>query len=490
MHLGGLRTALFNLFLAKRHGGKVIMRLEDTDRTRYNEQAEKQLETTLNWAGIEFDESPAKGGDFGPYVQSERLGIYTKYATRLMEAGHAYRCYCSADELEIQRKIQSESKGRAMYNRKCLHLPDKIKAELLESGAPHVIRMKVPEGHTVVSDAVYGDVHFENANIDDQVLVKVDGYPTYHLAVVVDDTLMKISHVLRGEEWLASTPKHLILYDMIGVPAPVFAHLPLLLKADRTKLSKRHNDAFVEYYKEKGYLPAALCHFVSMLGWAPQDSEMEIWSLDDLSHEFSFDGVNRSGSIVDEDKLNYINRQHMIRVCGESKLAPTSEMKALISCLRETVEKNVENKRLALCDNEEKLLNNQRLQAIINIFQDRAAVVSEIPESAAYLFAQPSYDSKPIQKWGKKVWKPEIAQTLRDKFEQLTKQEFAKDETLATIIEDVSAAHNTTGGAVMQLLRYTITGSKMGGSVAQTASVLGKDEVLRRFDQAITITGT
>eukprot|EP01134_Creolimax_fragrantissima_P003623 CFRG3623T1 len=484
MHLGGLRTALFNLFFARRHGGKIIMRIEDTDRIRYDKESESSLESILGWAGIQFDESPLQGGKFGPYIQSQRQHIYKQYASDLLQAGHAYRCYCSPTDLEIQRQIQND-KGRSMYNRKCLDLSEQKKQELLDSNQPHVVRMRVPSGKTIVRDAVYGDVEFDNKTIDDQVLMKADGYPTYHLANVIDDSLMKISHVLRGEEWLASTPKHVILYDMIGQPAPTFAHLPLLLKPDRTKLSKRNKDAFVDYYKEQGYLPAALCHFIAMLGWTPHDEKKELWNIKELSHEFSLRRINRSGAVVDEAKLKYVNRQHMIRVCQESVEESTPEMLFVIDCFRSALQERIKNGSLALYGTDEVLLNQNRLKAIVNLFKDRSSVVTDIPESASYFFTQPTYMGKDVEKWGKKIWKLELVRSLEQRLSLANNEQFSCEETIATIIDKVAKSHDSGKGLVMQTMRYCITGSKMGGSVMQTACVLGKDEVLRRFANAM-----
>jgi len=297
LHVGGLRTALFNFLFARHSGGKFILRIEDTDRARYVEGAVDNLINTLRWAGLDYDEGPSAGGELGPYVQSERLEIYDEHVRILLESGAAYRCFCSPERLETMRKEQEKKKLQPKYDRTCLRLSPKEIEDNLTANKPFVVRMKVPDDATIrFSDIVRGEVEFSTERVDDQVLLKSDGYPTYHLANVVDDHLMKISHVIRGEEWLPSTPKHVLLYEAFGWEMPVFAHLPLLLNPDRSKLSKRQGDVAVEDYRDKGYLKEALVNFVALLGWNPGDAR-EIFSLKELEKEFSLDKVNKSGAV-------------------------------------------------------------------------------------------------------------------------------------------------------------------------------------------------
>jgi glutamyl-tRNA synthetase len=286
VHIGSLRTALYNFLFARQRKGTFVLRIEDTDRTRYVEGAVDNLLSTLAWCGLSYDEGPVKDGSHGPYYQSERLSIYTDYCTQLIEAGYAYPCFCSEARLAEMRKIQMAEKKPLKYDGRCRHL-DPYEARKKAKHEQHVIRMMVPEtGETVVDDLVRGVVTFQNGQIDDQVLLKSDGYPTYHLANVVDDHLMQITHVIRGEEWLPSTPKHLLLYRYLGWDAPQFAHLPLLLNPDRSKLSKRQGDVAVEDYRAKGYLPEALVNFVALLGWSKGDDQ-ELFSLEALIDHFS-----------------------------------------------------------------------------------------------------------------------------------------------------------------------------------------------------------
>ncbi len=313
LHVGGLRTALYNFLFARKSGGKFILRIEDTDRARFVEGAVENLISTLRWAGLEYDEGPGIGGEFGPYVQSERTEIYKKHIDLLIENGTAYRCFCTPERLDQMRKAHDLNRGIPKYDRTCLRLSEKEIQDNVAEGKKFVVRMKVPDSTMVrFSDIIRGEVEFSSEQIDDQVLIKSDGYPTYHLANVVDDHLMQISHVIRGEEWLSSTPKHVLLYQFFGWDMPQFAHLPLLLNPDRSKLSKRQGDVAVEDYRAKGYLNEALVNFIALLGWNPGD-DREIFAIDELEKEFSLEKVNKAGAIFNFEKLNWLNFQHLRR---------------------------------------------------------------------------------------------------------------------------------------------------------------------------------
>lgn len=309
LHVGGLRTALYSFLFAKKNHGQFILRIEDTDQTRQVENAVENLISTLEWAGINYDEGPIIGGPFGPYVQSERLPIYQENVNKLLELGHAYYCFCSAERLDQVRQRKIAAKLPPAYDRHCRNLDPKVVAERISAGESFVIRMKVPlEGEITFTDLIRGMVTINYKNIDDQVLIKSDGFPTYHLAVVVDDHSMEISHVIRGEEWLSSTPKHLLLYEYFGWQAPQFAHIPLLLNPDKSKLSKRQGDVAVEDYVKKGFIKEALVNFIAFLGWNPGTTR-EIFSLEELIQEFSLERVGKSGAIFNVEKLCWINHK-------------------------------------------------------------------------------------------------------------------------------------------------------------------------------------
>jgi glutamyl-tRNA synthetase len=311
LHLGGLRTALYDYLFARHHKGKAILRIEDTDRSRFVPGAIENLISALHVLGVDFDEGPGIGGDHGPYIQSERLDLYHREVRRLLDTGHAYHCFCASDTLEQMRKGQQERGEFVKYDRRCLSLSSQEVSRRIESGESYVIRIKMPDGRRIVfDDLVRGRVEMDSSQSDDQVLLKSDGFPTYHLAAVVDDHYMDISHVIRGEEWLSSTPKHVWLYECLGWETPLWVHLPLLLNPDRSKLSKRMNDVSVESYLRRGYLKEALLNFVALLGWHSAD-DREFFTIEELINEFSLERVNKAGAVFDTAKLDWMNGHYM-----------------------------------------------------------------------------------------------------------------------------------------------------------------------------------
>lgn len=327
LHVGGLRTALYSYLVAKQAKGKFLLRIEDTDRERYVPEGTLNILKSLYWAGIVPDEgikldaesdpdepTIIQEGNSGPYIQSERLEIYQQYANQLIREGNAYYCFCTPERLEELRERQQANQQPTMYDRRCLDIDPAKAKKRANKGEPHVIRLKMPrEGETVFSDLIHSKVSFKNELIDDQVLIKSDGFPTYHLAVVVDDHLMEVTHVIRGEEWVSSTPKHIQLYKYFGWEMPQFAHLPLILNPDKSKLSKRQGDVAVEDYRAKGYLPEALINFIALLGWNPGD-ERELFTLDELVKEFSLDKVSKAGAVFNLEKLNWYNKEYIKRL--------------------------------------------------------------------------------------------------------------------------------------------------------------------------------
>jgi glutamyl-tRNA synthetase len=306
LHVGGLRTALFNYLFARKNGGRFILRIEDTDQKRSIPGALENLITTLTRTGLQHDEGPDVGGDYGPYIQSQRTDTYKKYIHKLLESGKAYYCFCDEERLNRIREEQRRTKRPPMYDGRCRDLSKEEAEDNLARGLPFVIRLRYPkEGKTVFDDVVRDRVAIDNSIVDDQVLIKSDGFPTYHFASVVDDHLMKITHVIRGEEWLSSVPKHIFLYESFGWEVPVFVHLPLLLNSDRSKLSKRQGDVSVESYLEKGYLTEALLNFIALLGWHSAD-DREIYSLGELEEVFSLERINKAGAVFDLEKLNWM----------------------------------------------------------------------------------------------------------------------------------------------------------------------------------------
>ncbi len=463
LHVGGLRTALFNFLFARNSGGVFVLRIEDTDRARYVEGAVDNLISTLRWAGLDYDEGPGAGGDFGPYVQSERLSIYNEHIDLLIKSGAAYRCFCTPERLEAMRKELSAKKLQPKYDRTCLRLSAKEIEDNLAAGKPFVVRLKVPDDTTIrFSDIIRGDVEFASERVDDQVLLKSDGYPTYHLANVVDDHHMKISHVIRGEEWLSSTPKHVLLYKAFGWELPQFAHLPLLLNPDKSKLSKRQGDVAVEDYRDKGYLREALVNFIALLGWNPGD-EREIFSLEGLEKEFSLEKVNKSGAVFNVEKLNWLNFQHL-------RNRPETEV---LSMLKEHLTKS---------SIDFSQLSDEYLIEVIAAMRERVSFVKDFTEKSPYFFKAPAeFDAAVV----KKRWKPKSAdylKTLCSEFEKLEKpQKTDYEEVLHRTAESLQVGN----GQLIHPLRLAVSGMGEGPGLFDILNIIGKEEIIRRINTAV-----
>jgi glutamyl-tRNA synthetase len=306
-HVGNIRTALFNWLFARHTGGKFIVRIEDTDVPRTVPGALEAILDSLRWMGLDWDEGPEVGGNYGPYFQSQRLSHYQETAERLVKEGHAYYCYCSSERLEAMRAEQTKNKMPPGYDRHCRTLGDAERAQKVAEGVKPVVRFKTPlDGQTRFQDLLRGDVSFENSTIDDFVLLKSDGYPTYHLANIIDDHLMQISHVLRAEEWLSSTPRHVMLYNAVGYEPPVFAHMPMILGPDRSKLSKRHGATALTDYRDQGYLPETMLNFLALLGWS-LDEKSELFTRQELVEKFSLERISRTAAIFNKEKLDWMN---------------------------------------------------------------------------------------------------------------------------------------------------------------------------------------
>lgn len=319
-HVGTAYMALFNMIFARHHGGKFILRIEDTDRTRSRPEYEENIYKALQWSGITWDEGPDVGGPYAPYRQSERFAIYKQYADDLVQKGKAYKCFCTPKDLEQMREIMAKQGGRQGYDRRCRNLSPQEIHDKESQGLPYVIRMKVPlTGECVYEDSIKGRISSPWADVDDQVLLKSDGFPTYHLANVVDDHLMEITHVIRGDEWMSSTPKHILLYDSFGWKAPVFMHMPLLLGKDGKKLSKRKNPTSIFFYRDSGYLPEAFLNFLTLMGYS-MTGDREIYPLSEIVKEFDEKRIGVSGAVFDIQKLDWINQQYLIKQIPEDKL--------------------------------------------------------------------------------------------------------------------------------------------------------------------------
>ncbi len=467
LHVGGLRTALYNYLFAKHHNGKFILRIEDTDQSRKVEGAVENLISTLSWAGIPYDEGIDRPGDFGPYVQSERLDLYRRHAEELIRFGKAYYCFCTPERLEEVRKKQIAAKLQTSYDRHCRNLDKDNVESLLAAGENHVVRMKVPlDGELSFEDEIRGIVTIAYQVLDDQVLLKSDGFPTYHLAVVVDDHHMQITHVIRGEEWLPSTPKHILLFRSFGWETPVFAHLPLLLNPDKSKLSKRQGDVAVEEYRAKGYLREALVNFVAFLGWNPGD-EREIFSLEELVREFSLERVGKSGAVFNVEKLNWLNFEHLRRKSDVD----------ILSMLREY---------LAASEFAATQFDDAYLLSVISAMRDRVSFVREFVEKSPYFFKPPiEYDPTVV----KKRWKSETPELLRRLIGEFSSLGNPAKEDFEAALHRTAEASKVGNGEIIHAVRLAVSGIGTGPGLYDILFLLGKEESIRRIAAAIHTLG-
>ena len=466
LHVGGLRTALYNYLFAKHNDGKFILRIEDTDRKRYVEGAVQNLIKALKWAGLEYDEGPEVGGNYGPYMQSQRLEIYKKHSDELISKGKAYYCFCTPERLKTLKEEQEKQKlPQTKYDKHCLNLSESDVKKNLSENIPFVVRLNVyPNEKIIFNDVIRDRVEFDSNNVDDQVLIKSDGYPTYHLANVVDDHLMKITHVIRGEEWLSSTPKHVLLYDSFGWERPVFAHLPLLLNPDGSKLSKRQGDVAVEDYHDKGYLQEALINFVALLGWNAGD-DREFYYLDELVQAFSLERVNKSGAVFDTVKLNSLNAEHLRKKSNEYILGMLKD-------------------RLQNTEYRSQNYSDEFLLLIIETMKERVSFVHEFIDNCKYFYDVPKeYEQKAVEKnWNNET--PAQLKKLSDAFTLLvnpTKEDY--EQALTKVAEELGVGK----GKLIHPLRLAVSGQSIGPGMFDLLFILGKDEVVRRIGLALAV---
>ncbi|PSO44915.1 MAG: glutamate--tRNA ligase [Parcubacteria group bacterium QH_9_35_7] len=486
LHVGGLRTALYAYLIAKQsEDGTFMLRIEDTDQERFVEGGVENIIKSLKWAGLKIDEGVdlsdeeeiVQKGDLGPYIQSQRKDIYKKYAKQLLDQGAAYRAFDSEDELEAMRSKQQEAGKAPMYNREIMRNEitmdsDEVE-EKIENGEDYVIRLKVPTREKIeFDDKVMGEVEFETDQIDDQVLMKSDGMPTYHLANVVDDHLMEVTDVIRGEEWLSSTPKHILMYRAFEWEPPTFAHLPLLVNEQEDKLSKRHGDVSVFDYKEKGYLSEALVNFLAFLGWNPGDNR-EIFSLEELKEEFTLDRVKKSSSVFDKEKLNWYNKQYMKKI----------ELKEL-------------TKRAIPFFNNAGILKQNDIDAeedfewlklVVELEQERAKNLVELVDSVGFVFANElEYNAELL------IWRDADKKDAVEKLEEIhnylydfDEENWNKEQLEEDIFNWINEIKEYGVGNVLWPLRVALTGKKNSPGPFETAGVLGKNKSLNRIKTAL-----
>ncbi len=473
-HVGTMRTAIFDWLLARHEGGQCVVRVEDTDRARYSPEAIDSLLSALHWLGTEPDEGPEHGGPYGPYVQSERLPLYHAATEQLIAAGHAYRCYCTTERLEEMRLEQQARREPPRYDRRCRNLTPEQRAAHEAKGESCVVRFAVPEeGETAVLDAIRGEIVFANASQDDFVILKSDGYPTYHLAVVVDDHEMHISHVLRGEEWLPSFPKHVLLYEALGYEPPVFAHLPLILGADRKKLSKRHGDTAFSAFVQEGYLPEAMFNFLGLLGWS-LDDKTEIISREEFVAHFSIERINKSPAIFDLEKLRWMNGYYI-------RALPLDRLTAYA----------VERLEADLPAQVPRPIDPERVRKIVPLIQERMKVLSEIPGLTSFFFSDEPYDYDRATLLGKRFASdPGLAgEALHATLEAIAGLPDWSAAALEAAIEPLCDRLALKRGELYGLVRVAATGRTVTPPLFESIEVLGRARCLECLEQAQRLLG-
>ncbi|MDY2855865.1 MAG: glutamate--tRNA ligase [Oscillospiraceae bacterium] len=461
MHIGNLRTALYEYLVAKSQGGDFVLRIEDTDRERYVEGAVDIIYNTLRVAGLQHDEGPDKPGEYGPYVQSERLNMYKPYAEQLIEQGKAYRCFCTKERLDSLKDDETPGGG---YDRHCRDLPQEEIDRLLAEGVPYVIRQKMPlEGSTTFTDAVFGEITVENSELQDQILIKTDGYPTYNFANVIDDHTMNITHVVRGCEYLSSTPKYNLLYEAFGWEVPTYIHLPLIMGKDAegnvAKLSKRHGSTGFEDLIKEGYLPQAIINYVALLGWCPSDNQ-EMFTLDELTKAFNISGISKSPSIFDYDKLEWFNGEYI------RKMSPEEFTSYAMPYYKEAV-------------------TSRELpwDKLCGILQQRVTKFTQIPEMIDFFDKLPEYDAEMFVNKKSKTNLENAPVMLKAVTDKLTALESWDKDSIHDCLINLAQELGVKNGTVMWPARIAAAGKKVtpGGAV-EILEILGRDEALARLN--------
>ncbi|NYV28072.1 glutamate--tRNA ligase [Streptobacillus felis] len=473
-HVGTAYIGLFNYAFAHHNGGEFILRIEDTDRTRFSADSEQQIFDAMKWLGLNYTEGPDLGGPFGPYRQSERFEIYKEYAVSLVEKGEAYYSFETSEELEIMRERQKAMGLPPMYDRRARNLTKEQVEENLAKGLPYVIRLKMPlDGQTVVEDGLRGKIFFDNDKIDDQILLKSDGFPTYHLANIVDDHLMGVTHVIRAEEWIASTPKHIQLYKAFGWEEPKWFHMPLLRNADKTKISKRKNPVSLNYYKEEGYLKEGILNFLALMGWS-LGGEKEIFTLDEMIENFSFDRISLGGPVFDLVKLAWVNNQHM-------KLKPISELTDLAMPF-------IEKEGYDLSK-----FSREKLERVVEITREGSHTLKELAKNLDIFFIDEitlpkitddmnKKDRKAVERVHEALSSIEGEKAIALFLEKLsTLGEELDEEHIKEMLHKLPEELNEGIGKVLMPIRAALTGRSKGPDLYTIISIIGKERTVNRI---------
>jgi glutamyl-tRNA synthetase len=461
LHVGGARTALFNWLYARRHGGVFVLRIEDTDVERSSADMVTGILEGLRWLGLDWDEGPETGGPHAPYFQSERLHRYRDAAARLVEQGRAYYCFCSPERLREERD-KAEARGEAWrYDRTCLSLDEARVAELVAEGAPKAVRFKVPPGRPAFDDAVHGPIEFDAANLEDFVIVRSDGHPTYHLSVVVDDVDMGITLVIRGDDHISNTPKHVLLFDALDSPVPRFAHVPLILGADKKRLSKRHGATSVTEYRTQGYLPAALVNFLALLGWSPGD-DREIMSKAELIDSFALEGISGGNAVFNTEKLDWMNGQYIGRL---SAIELTLAVRPLLAA--------------AGLGSDPIVADDRTCERLLELLRPRAKRLTDFVDQATPLLRDPAeYEPAAIEKH---LSTPGLAGHLQALSASLRTIEPFDETTVEAALRDVANDRGLKAGTLIHATRVAVTGRTTSPGLFEIVALLGRARTLSRL---------
>lgn len=466
LHIGGARTALFNWLFARSQGGKLVLRIEDTDQDRLKEDSVSQIITSLKWLGLSWDEGPEVGGPVGPYFQSERFDIYRKYCQQLIDEGKAYYCFCSAEDLAEQREKQRALKQPFHYARTCRDIPPEEAKKRVENGESYSVRIKVPlEGTIGFHDMIHGDIQFDVNQYDDFVIMKSSGIPTYNFAVVVDDHLMGMTHVLRAEEHVSNTPKQLFIYQALGWEAPQFGHMPMILAPDRSKLSKRHGATSVEEFRSQGYLPEAIINYLTLLGWAPGNDE-EIFSLEDTVKVFDFSKMSQKAAVYDVKKLTWMNGQYL------SSLPLDRIVEAAIPFFKEK----------GLVDDAYLAAHKDYFAHLVDVVRVRVKTLAEVADASTYFFKDlDGYEEKGVEKH----FKPGNASLLRKCHDKMAALPVFDLATTEQAYHEIADEMDISFGKVIHPTRLALTGRTFSPGMFDVMVLLGREKTLERLEKAI-----
>ena len=465
LHIGTARTALFNYLFAKKEGGKFVLRIEDTDAERTKQEYIDNIFDSLKALGLNWDEGPDVGGEYGPYTQSERFDIYPKYAQILLDKGYAYECWCTNEELEQEKEEAVKNHKAYVYSRKCLNITPEQREQYIKEGRKPSIRFKVEHKELIFNDMVKGELKFDTSLIGDFVIMKSNGTPTYNFAVVIDDMLMKISHIIRGEDHISNTPKQILIYEALGAKVPEFGHLGMILAPDRSKLSKRHGATAVSDFVKEGYLTDALINFVALLGWAPSDS-VEIKTVDEIAKDFRINEISSSNSIFEYDKLNWMNGQYI-------KKMDISKLTDMIIPF--------------LSDYDLSELSREKLEKMVEITREPLTTLKDIQKDVPYFFGE----DVPLDEV-KELLTTELSKNVLNKFMELAqKWDFNNEQELhddlQKLRDDFKANFGYKPKETMWAIRAAVTGRTRGADMVGILTILGKDKVLRRIKNAMNL---